>query len=133
MKNKLDNNFFKYACTNCGICTLVLKENFIFDESGLKYSQDISTQNFKKLKKFCPGFGFNYKKKIGPNYSNLIGNYVQSHIGYSNNKVIRNNSASGGIITEILIYLLKKKISRFHTNACTKQKSKQTTSIRICK
>ena len=52
MKNKLDNNFFKYACTNCGICTLVLKENFIFDESGLKYSQDISTQNFKKLKNF---------------------------------------------------------------------------------
>jgi len=64
----------------------------------------------------CPGKDFNfplYRKKFYPSdvpFNLYTGPYQQISIGYSKDENIRRNSASGGILTSILIWLLDKKM-----------------------
>lgn len=111
-KNKIFNkNFFKYACTKCGLCKDIFKKEVKYkaNDDYIKLSfNKLTIKNEKKLKIFCPAYGFDYTKKIKDlNFDNLIGNYFQSYISYSKSEDIRNNSASGGILTEIIKYLLE--------------------------
>lgn len=106
---KLNNKFFSYACTRCGSCKEIFPKNFEIKKNKFFLKKKLNNSELKKLKKFCPGIGFSYLKKNNTKYSNLIGHYEQSYIGYSLNSKIRSNSASGGIITEILINLIKEK------------------------
>lgn len=101
---KIDK-FIKYSCTNCGICynsknKLTFKENLT------------SLYNNNNFKEYCPGIGIDRKKVVLPTkeYNPLIGNLVSNYVGYSTNEAQRLNSSSGGVITEIICYLLKKKL-----------------------
>ncbi len=65
---------------------------------------------------FCPGKGIHYPdlyNKVFSGYPDnwLTGHIDSVHIGYSRDDNIRNNAASGGIISSTLIYLLKQQRS----------------------
>jgi len=62
--------------------------------------------------KCCPGFFVDFKSLnleiFGKQPKDrLLGNYLNCYIGYSNDKEIRFNSSSGGIITQLLIFALE--------------------------
>jgi len=106
----LNKKFFHYACTKCGICTAVYPNNFKLLNDSVCLSKYLSLKELKLFNNFCPGTGFSYiNKKKNLKFSNLIGPYYKSYVGYSNDDILRKNSASGGIITEILLYLIKSK------------------------
>ena len=105
----LNKKFFHYACTKCGTCSLVYPENFEIQNNFIKLIKNLSLTKLKTFNNFCPGTGFSYINKNSKNFSNLIGPYFKSYVGYSNDNLLRKNSASGGVITEILLYLIKSK------------------------
>lgn len=107
--NNLNIKFFRYACTRCGVCTEIYPDNFEFQNNLVHLKNDLSTNKLKRFNNFCPGTGFSYIRKDSKKFSNLIGTYWNSYVGYSNNRFLRRNSASGGIITEILLFLIKSK------------------------
>lgn len=67
-------------------------------------------------KKVCPGYQIDVRtiqnKTITEEsvYSKYIGYYIDCYTGYSLNNDIRYNSASGGLITSLLLYALENKI-----------------------
>ena len=97
--------FIKYACTNCGLC---------FDNKNKKdFKKNVlSKYNNKNFKNYCPGIGIDRKKiKLNTkNRSNLFGNLVSNYVGYSKNKYQREISSSGGVLTEIVSYLLENRL-----------------------
>jgi coenzyme F420 hydrogenase subunit beta len=110
IKNEqLNTKFFKYACTNCGSCKEVYPYNFARNNGFFYLKKRLKIKELNQFNKFCPGVGFSYIEEKKYNFSNLIGNYFKSYTGFSNNKLLRKNAASGGIITEILIYLINTK------------------------
>jgi len=109
-------------CVGCGICEDVcLKQKAI---------QIIRTKTFYKPKidkdkctncglclKACPGIGVELNKTANELYQTeeikedkYIGRYIETYSGYSNNYDIRYHCASGGVLSQFLIYLLDKKI-----------------------
>ena len=65
--------------------------------------------------KVCPGVGINLSETSRSLYENgrqdkYIGRYVSLYTGYSLDEDIRYHSASGGMVSQFLIYLLDKKI-----------------------
>ena len=107
--NNINKKFFHYACTKCGVCNAVYPDNFKFLHDSFYLDKNLSFKKLKIFNNFCPGTGFSYIKKKNSKFSNLIGPYYKSYVGYSKDNVLRKNSASGGIITEILLYLIKNK------------------------
>jgi coenzyme F420-reducing hydrogenase beta subunit len=110
----------------------------VLDMFGLEeYACDYKTLNFKDLTKMFEAVEKNsdtIKNKISLNLSDVkassqknfdiifekmdqvmaykqryIGNVVASFAGYSNQEVVRNNAASGGVVSETLIHLLETK------------------------
>jgi len=74
----------KSMCNNCGLCYRV-----------------------------CPAIGllFNSKKNEALSiFHKLIGNFIQCYVGYATDPVIRFNSSSGGLVTQLLLYALENKI-----------------------
>ena len=65
--------------------------------------------------KACPGKGLNYPRLTSSIFDDKVsdwrlGFYKNIYIGYASNNKIRRNAASGGVLTSLLIYLLKEKI-----------------------
>ncbi len=63
----------------------------------------------------CPGKGFDFPRQreriFGtPEAHPYIGHYRKIYIGHAVDEVVRRNSASGGILSAILIWLLEKKL-----------------------
>lgn len=108
MTNKDLKNFLKYSCTKCGIC---------FEDN----QKEINRKHYNKLENnlnktsflnYCPGIGIN-RKKIdldSKQFDNYFGYLNQTYVGFSNDDKQRYNSSSGGIITEVIVYLLSEKI-----------------------
>lgn len=107
----------KGYCTSCGTCIGVCPEDVIYFD-GEKIKGNIENCiNCGLCIKVCPGKSFDFKKfnkeLFNVNYKDLnmdLGYYNAIYRGYSNNPLIRRNSASGGITTSILVYLLENKI-----------------------
>ena len=105
---KLDKLFFEYSCTKCGFCKEIYPDNFNFDKNFFSLNKNLSSKQNKIFYDICPATGFDYTvKKKNVKFSNLIGNYIDNYAGYSLNNINRYKAASGGIITETLLYLLK--------------------------
>jgi len=113
INQKLDKNFFKNACTKCGFCEDIFPNKIKIDikkNVSVKLHHNLDNKEKAVFSKFCPGIGFNYlKRKKNLKFDNLIGNYVDSYISYSLNKKVRLNSSSGGVLTEVILNLLKNK------------------------
>ncbi|MFW5983276.1 MAG: Coenzyme F420 hydrogenase/dehydrogenase, beta subunit C-terminal domain [bacterium] len=106
-------------CNRCGSCVGLSGGKIIFKNKEKKYRPEIvgevSADEAERLWNACPGKEFNfpkYRKHFYPattNFHEYTGPYESFYIGYANDNTIRKNSASGGLISAILIYLLDKK------------------------
>ncbi|MBO8478451.1 MAG: Coenzyme F420 hydrogenase/dehydrogenase, beta subunit C-terminal domain [Bacteroidetes bacterium] len=110
-------------CTGCGVCedvcpvhaiTIVKKQGIFIPEINEK--QCLSPKCGKCLK-VCPGIGINLKELSNSLFTEnqvvsdtYIGNYISLYSGYSLDADIRFHSASGGLLSQFLVYLLDKRI-----------------------
>lgn len=110
-------------CTGCGICEDICPKNAIaivrtrgVYRPSLDKSLCLGNKCGRCLKS-CPGIGINLlsmaRKMFVDSYikeDKYIGRYVGLHTGYSLDEDIRYHSASGGMVSQFLIYLLEKNI-----------------------
>lgn len=115
VKNKL--------CTGCGVCEDVCPKHCITitkQQGELRPIVDKPSclgEKCGKCLKVCPGVGVNLTAMAqerfqdnGTKANPFIGRYIAIHTGYSLDNDIRYHSASGGIVSQFLIFLLEKKI-----------------------
>lgn len=117
IKYTLQNNL----CTGCGICEDVCPTHSIEikrmdgeHRPVLNESTCLSPKCGRCLK-VCPGIGVNLVQMVQEQYPDgkvdkYIGRYEETYTGYSTDEDIRYHSASGGLVSQFLIYLLDKKI-----------------------
>ena len=122
MQNKsLKRIIRKGLCSGCGTCAGMCPEDCISIRLDLKrgiYSPEIDEDkciNCGICCKVCPGYELEFailEKKIFNKKSEneLIGNMQNCYIGHSTNYNIRYNSSSGGMITQLLIFVLQQKL-----------------------
>ena len=107
----------KDLCTGCGTCAALCPQNIIkMDISQKKgvYEPIIEGECNECMTciKVCPGIGVDFKELNKIIFGRqpkdlLLGNYKNCYIGHSSNEKLRYNSSSGGMITQILLYLLE--------------------------
>src|SRR6478735_9416617 len=100
-------------CTGCGACVL-------FDPTGRSSMWDTprgpepdfppTTNLPQDAFSHCPGRGINYPALYRKFYGRLPENWLTGpalavRIGHASNEAIRRNGASGGVLTQTLIYL----------------------------
>lgn len=104
-------------CTGCGTCVALCPKNAIKLQLNMKthvylpiLNKELCT-NCGICINVCPGHGVDFEalnKNIfrkSPD-DTLIGNYINCYYGYSTDYNIRYNCASGGLITQLLIFAL---------------------------
>lgn len=119
MENNINKTLHNDLCTGCGVCegacpfdaitTVVEKGNFRpkIDSSKCK--------NCGRCIKACPGLGVGLvcladKYQSGTTCHNkMVGRYEKCFTGYSNDFEVRYHSASGGMVSQFLIWLLENK------------------------
>lgn len=116
IKNMADSNL----CTGCGTCVGVCPNKALKMEMTHegRYIPKIVGNNCQECylcTKVCPSGNENFKElnqfifnRIPDN--KLIGNFINCYIGYSTNSTIRWSATSGGLITSLLLILLKKQL-----------------------
>lgn len=113
IKKTLDSDL----CTGCGICegacptgaisTIVIDGNF-----RPRVDTD-KCVNCGRCVKACPGLGVelvglaNKYQSDASCYDKMVGRYEKCFTGYSNNNDVRFHSASGGMVSQFLIWLLE--------------------------
>ena len=105
-------------CNRCGSCVGLSEGKIVFDNKEGKYLpqmvSEIDDKTADRLWTACSGKDFNFPEyndyfyNDASHFHKYTGSYQNIYIGYSEDKHIRLNSASGGIISAILIYLLEK-------------------------
>ena len=121
MKNSITYTIDNNLCTGCGICEDVCPTRaIVIKRIGSVYQPTVDESKCLSPKcgrclKVCPGLGIDIveiSKKIHFNCKNdkYIGCYTSLYTGYSLDNDIRYHSASGGLLTQFLIYLLERKI-----------------------
>jgi len=106
-------------CTGCGTCVGLCPNSAIY----MSKVNDIYIPILNKKKcnqcgicfEVCPGHSVNFKKLnlmiFGREQQNtLMGNYINCYIGHVTDLNIRYNSASGGLITALLIFAIEEGI-----------------------
>lgn len=108
-------------CKGCGtcisICNLMAIELSVDSRKGIYVPKvdEAICKNCGNCYKACPGYEIDFNKlnlnifnKSSPN--DVIGNYISCYIGHSTDIDIRFQSASGGLVTQMLIFALDKGI-----------------------
>jgi len=107
-------------CTGCGTCAGIcpnkaLEMEMTHDSRYIPKIVSNKCQGCYLCTKVCPASNENYKElnqfifnKIPDN--KLTGNIINCYKGYSTNQMIRWNATSGGLITSLLLFLLKKQL-----------------------
>lgn len=112
-----------HLCLGCGLCEDICPTNSILMKIGNgEYRPMIDGSKCLgdkcgRCAKICPGLGVNLcelTEKVALQSdlmeNKYIGRYIQLYTGYSTDEDIRFHSASGGLVTGLLIYLLEKGI-----------------------
>ena len=123
MQNNILYTIRNTLCTGCGICEDVCPTHSIeIRKKGGEWKpilNEITCLGDKcgRCLKVCPGVGCDLKKLSNElfqttyiNHDKYIGNYFSLYTGYSLNSDIRFHSASGGVVSQFLIYLLEKRL-----------------------
>ena len=119
MENNINKTLHNDLCTGCGVCegacpfdaitTVVEKGNFRpkIDSSKCK--------NCGRCIKACPGLGVGLVcladkcQSETTCHNKMVGRYEKCFTGYSNDFEVRYHSASGGMVSQFLIWLLENK------------------------
>ncbi len=102
----------------CGTCEALCPKNAIkmqiTTKNGIYFPKvdDNECNNCGICCKICPGDEIDFESLnrdiYGKNPENLfVGNYVRSLVGYSQDKEIRYNASSGGLVTQTLIFAIE--------------------------
>lgn len=106
-------------CTGCGICEGACPSHAIHMEvKEGRFVPQVDSSLCKNDKgchrchDICPGLGINLMDQANQLYcdtlqDNLIGNYLKCYTGFSTDTVLREQAASGGMVTQFLIWLLE--------------------------
>lgn len=114
----IDHVVKKGLCTGCGTCYSICPSSAIDlikdDTKGIyqPHTIQIKCKNCKICTEICPGHSVDFDhlnlEIFGKNPNNIyIGNYENCRMGYSTDQKIRYNSASGGLITQTLLFALE--------------------------
>lgn len=123
MVNNISKTIKNKLCTGCGICEDVCPKHCItvkrVDAENRPVVDNDACLGDKcgRCLKVCPGIGVEIKSLSQSLYSEneikqdkYVGRYCSLHTGYSQDESIRRHSASGGMVSQFLIYLLDKNI-----------------------
>ena len=121
--NNINKTVRNNLCTGCGICEDVCPTHSIRivcrngENSPVLEEKTCLGYKCGRCLKVCPGIGCNLTEMANKFFSNedsktdkYIGLFQNLHTGYCLDNEIRWHSASGGIVSQFLIYLLDKKI-----------------------
>jgi coenzyme F420 hydrogenase subunit beta len=108
-------------CTGCGTCIALCPEEAIKLTINEKKGIYVPVLNADKCNncgicyEACPGHSVDFKQLnleiFGKEPENiLIGNYLNCYVGHATDYDIRYNSASGGLVTQLLIFALEEGI-----------------------
>ena len=105
-------------CTGCGICEDICPKHCItiqrVNGEHRPVVDEEACNKCGKCMRVCSGVGIEFQKyqlkSDGQKSDDFIGKYVGLHTGYSLDEDIRYHSASGGMVSQFLIYLLEKKV-----------------------
>lgn len=110
-------------CLGCGVCedacashAIKFVEKHALNVPQIDPDKCINEKGCNSCFKVCPGHGIDLQAKsqhyfgTAPSVDPYIGPYVSCYTGWSNEHEIRYHSASGGLLSHFLIYLLEKKI-----------------------
>lgn len=108
-------------CTGCGICegacpcgaiSTIVKDNRFYP--SIDDNKCRNNKGCHRCYDACPGLGINLFKRASQLYiedevkeNKFIGRYINCYTGYSNNKDLRYHAASGGVVSQFLIWLLE--------------------------
>lgn len=121
MENNILYTIKNSLCTSCGVCDDVCptKSIEIKRVNGLLRpilnKKTCLGDKCGRCLKVCPGIGINLSAMSKEQFDSYkedkyIGRYYSLYTGYSLDDNIRYHSASGGMVSQFLIYLLEKKI-----------------------
>lgn len=123
MPNNITYTVNNHLCTGCGICEDVCPKQAISITRMHGEHRPILDKSLclgdkcGRCLKVCPGVGINlvgiakeHLADTSVKEDKYIGRYVGLHTGYSLDEDIRYHSASGGMVSQFLIYLLEKNI-----------------------
>ena len=91
-----------HFCTGCGLCQSLKIAELNIDEKGFSFPY---VGNEEQLKTLCPAVSKNIGALDG---SKIWGKNEAVYIGWSNKAEVRTKASSGGVLSEILIFLLEK-------------------------
>lgn len=101
-------------CTGCGLCGSIYSEKVRMDYSGLfnrpSQTKQLSECERIEFKNICPGIYQSALDFNSPYHHDVWGQYVYSGKGNSLDSEIRYKASSGGILSQIAIYLLQTEI-----------------------
>ncbi|MFW5804968.1 MAG: Coenzyme F420 hydrogenase/dehydrogenase, beta subunit C-terminal domain [Bacteroidales bacterium] len=117
--DKLSKVMRSELCSRCGTCVGLSGGKVVFDNKEKKYlpkiTGDIDDNLADRLWATCPGKDFDFPAYRNHFYANpshfheYTGPYEKMFIGYATDEEVRRNSASGGLLSAVLIHLLDNK------------------------
>lgn len=116
--HKLQQVMQSHLCNRCGSCVGLSEGRIKFSDKTASYRPEIVAPIDESLAdtlwEACAGKAFDfaaYRKQFypdAPHFHTFIGPYRRIGIGHAIDEKIRRNGASGGIVSAVLIWLLKK-------------------------
>ncbi len=103
-------------CNRCGSCVGLSGGCIVFDDKEGRYLPKVLTdpgeETMETILNACSGRAFNFPENREKIYGNApfhryTGSYQSISIGHATDETVRSQAASGGIISAILIYLLR--------------------------
>lgn len=123
MNNKTVGDVVKSGlCTSCGVCRGACAKKCIQfkygHENNVPFIDESSCTNCGLCYSLCPGKGLPlksisdslWKETEGINHNQYCGYALSAYIGYSKDNDVRYHSASGGVVSQFLLYLMDKGI-----------------------